>query len=51
MKQATDFIELIRDRGNAFRVNVRGDGLIAAIMRIAATLGSVVMPEVEEKQT
>lgn len=47
MKQAEDFMQLIHDRGNTFRLNVRGDGLISAIMRIAAELGSVVMPEVE----
>lgn len=40
MKQAEDFQQLIRERGNDFRLNVRGDGLIASIMRFAAELGS-----------
>jgi hypothetical protein len=39
MRQAIDFQNLIREQGNKFRLNVRGDGLIAATMRIAATLG------------
>lgn len=47
MKQAEDFQQLIRERGNNFRLNVRGDGLIAAIMRISAKLGSVVISEGE----
>ena len=52
MKQSQDWMDLIRDKGDTFRVNVRGDGLIATIMRIAAKLGSVVMTEVvEEKVT
>lgn len=45
MKQAEDFQHLIRERGNSFRLNVRGNGLIAAIMRISAELGSVVITE------
>lgn len=40
MKQADDFQRLIRERGNDFRLNVRGDGLIASMLRIAAELGS-----------
>ncbi len=39
MRQAMDFQKLVHDRGNDFELNVRGDGLIAAILRIAATLG------------
>ncbi len=49
MKQHDDFLELIRQRGDLFRLNVRGDGLIATTMRIAAELGSIVSPECEEK--
>jgi hypothetical protein len=48
MKQSADFQQLIRERGDKFRLNVHGDGLIAAIMRIASELGSLVTPE-EEK--
>ena len=40
MKQAEDFQQLIRERGNDFRLSVRGDGLIATIMRFAAEIGS-----------
>jgi len=47
MKQSSDFQQLIRERGNSFRLNVHGDGLIAAIMRISAQLGSMVIPEEE----
>jgi hypothetical protein len=47
MKQAYDFQQLIRERGNDFRINVRGDGLIAAIMRIAADLGHEIALERE----
>lgn len=39
MRQAVDFQNLIRGQGDKFRLNVRGDGLIAAILRISATLG------------
>ncbi len=39
MRQAVDFQNLIREQGDKFRLNVRGDGLIAAILRISATLG------------
>lgn len=47
MKQSEDFQQLIRERGNSFRLNVHGHGLIAAIMGISAELGSMVIPEVE----
>lgn len=39
MRQAVDFQNLIRAQGDKFRLNVRGNGLIAAIMRTSATLG------------
>jgi hypothetical protein len=39
VKQATDFMALIKRHGNTFRLNVKGPGLIAAIMRIAAQVG------------
>jgi len=39
MRQAEDFQNLICEQGDKFRLNVRGDGLIAAILRISATLG------------
>jgi Protein of unknown function DUF115 len=45
MRQAMDFENLIRQYGNEFRLNVRGNGLIAAIMRISAELGSVTIEE------
>lgn len=35
-KQADDFMQLVRERGDKFRLNVRGDGLIATIMQKAA---------------
>lgn len=38
MKQAEDFQQLIKARGNMFHLNVRGPGLIAAILRTGATL-------------
>lgn len=38
MKQAMDFQELVRDRGNLFRLNVHGPGLIAEILRTGAQL-------------
>ena len=38
VKQAYDIQELIREKGNEFRLNVRGDGLIAHIMRTGALL-------------
>lgn len=49
MQQAKDFQTLVHDHGNKFRLNVRGDGLIAATMRLSALLGSTVAPEKEEK--
>jgi hypothetical protein len=51
MKQAEDFMKLIHDKGEMFKLDVRGEGLIAAILRIAAELGSVVMPETETSLT
>jgi hypothetical protein len=48
MRQAADFQKLIGEQGNNFRLNVHGDGLIAAILRISAILGSVpitILPE------
>ncbi len=51
LRQAMDFQKLIHDRGNDFRLKIHGDGLIAAIMRISAILGSTpvsVMPEDEK---
>jgi hypothetical protein len=46
MRQAVDFQALIHEHGDKFRLNVRGKGLIAAIMRIAAELGTQVSPEI-----
>jgi len=37
-KQAMDFMELIKERGDLFQLNVHGDGLIAYIMRTSAEL-------------
>jgi hypothetical protein len=48
MKQAEDFEELMREYGHLFRLNVRGNGLIAAMMRIAGELGSIPKPESEQ---
>lgn len=49
-KQCEDFLELIRDRGNLFRLNVHGDGAIATMIRIGAELAEVVREEQDEKQ-
>lgn len=38
MKQAEDFQELIRKRGDLFELNVHGDGLIAEILRTGAEI-------------
>jgi hypothetical protein len=38
MKQAQDFMALIRERGNQFQINVRGPGLIATILRTGAEI-------------
>ena len=38
MKQAQDFQQLIRERGDLFRLNVRGPGLIASMMRTGAEI-------------
>jgi len=48
MQQAKDFQILIHKYGDKFRLNIRGDGLIAATMRLSAMLGSVVF---ETEQT
>lgn len=48
MKQFEDFQQLIRQRGNSFRLNVRGNGLIAAMMRIGAQLGPAMTLTPEE---
>ena len=37
-KQAEDFMQLIRERGELFELNVHGPGLIASIMRTGAEL-------------
>jgi len=52
MRQCYDFQKLIETQGNDFRLNVRGDGLIAAVLRISAELGSTpitVLPMGEEE--
>lgn len=49
IQQARDFQDFIHDHGDKFRLNIRGDGLIAATMRLSAILGSAVTPEQEEK--
>jgi len=40
VKQALDFQQLVRERGDTFQLDVRGPGLIAAIMEIASHLGN-----------
>jgi hypothetical protein len=42
-KQATDLLELVKERGELFELNVHGDGLIATMIRTGAQL------ETEEK--
>lgn len=38
MKQAQDFMALIRERGNLFQLNVRGPGLLATILKTGAEI-------------
>lgn len=38
VKQAEDFKALIKERGNLFQLSVRGDGLIATMMRLGAEI-------------
>ncbi len=38
MKQAEDFQNLIKERGNLFQLNVHGPGLIASILRTGASI-------------
>lgn len=38
MKQAEDFLTLVRERGNLFQLNVHGPGLIATILRTGAEI-------------
>jgi hypothetical protein len=45
MRQAADFQALMHEHGNKFRLTVRGNGLIAAIMRVSAALGAAVTLE------
>jgi len=49
MRQSMDFQKLIHDHGNDFRLNVRGDGLIATILKFSAELGSEVIASVTEE--
>lgn len=48
-RQAMDFQTLIREQGNNFRLNVRGDGVIATILKFSAELGSEVIASVTEE--
>jgi len=50
MRQAHDFQNLVGEQGNNFRLNVRGNGLIAAILRISAELGSTPITVVPEEE-
>jgi len=38
MKQADDFMVLVKDRGDLFQLNVHGDGLLATIIRTGAEI-------------
>ena len=38
-KQADDFIQLIKERGQLFQINVHGDGLIATMIKTGAQMG------------
>lgn len=38
IKQAEDFMQLVRERGDLFQMNVHGPGLIAAILRTGAEI-------------
>jgi hypothetical protein len=37
-KQAEDFLQLVKERGELFQLNVHGPGLIATIIRTGAEL-------------
>lgn len=50
MQQAADFQKLVHDHGNKFRLNIRGNGLIAATMRLSALLGQTVVPEIKPNE-
>lgn len=43
MRQAVDFQKLVHDRGDDFELNVRGEGLIAATLRLSAQCGLTTM--------
>jgi hypothetical protein len=48
MRQTMDFQNLVGSQGDDFRLNVHGNGLIAAVLRISAELGSTpitILPE------
>jgi hypothetical protein len=47
MQQASDFQKLVNKHGDEFRLNIRGDGLIAATMRLSAIIGSEMTLEEE----
>ena len=52
MRQCHDFQNLVAEQGDNCRLNVRGNGLIAAVLRISAELGSTpitVVPEEDYK--
>jgi 6-hydroxymethylpterin diphosphokinase MptE-like protein len=50
MRQGMDFQKLIHDHGDKFRLNIHGDGLIAATMRLSAQLGSVTVDLTNPKE-
>ena len=45
MRQAQDFQKLVHDRGDEFELSVRGDGLIAATLRLSALVGATTVTE------
>lgn len=49
MQQAKDFQTFVHDHGDEFRLNIRGEGLIATTMRLSAIFGSTLTTEQEEK--
>ena len=44
-KQCEDFLQLIKERGDMFQLNVHGPGIISAMIRIGAELAEIVIED------
>jgi len=49
VKQAQDFLDLVKDRGDSFQLSVHGPGLIATMIRTGAALETETETEQKEK--